>query len=58
MIKFNKWIGDIHRLFIPRGSKSINKRLDYAERTVNFPSEYYNNFINSLTQEDFITYHS
>lgn len=58
MIRFNKWIADINRMFIPRPSKEINKRFDHAERTVNYSDEYFNNFLDTLTQEDFITYPS
>ncbi len=55
-LKYNKWIDSISRLFIPRPSTEENKRFDMAERTVSFPKTYFQNFINTINQEDFITY--
>lgn len=34
------------------------KRMDYAERLSNFPAEFFHEFIDSITQEDLITYPS
>ena len=58
MIKFNSWIKNINRMFIPRPSKEVNKRFDHAERIINYSDEYFNKFLDTLTQEDFITYPS
>ena len=57
-MKYNKWIRKINRLFIPRPTKEVNKRFDMAERTISFPEEYFNRFLDTLVQEDFITYPS
>ena len=57
-MKYNKWLDSVIRLFIPRPNKEENKRFDMAERTVGFPQLYLNNFIDTITQEDFITYPS
>lgn len=57
-ININEWIKNINRLFIPRPTKKVNKRFDMAERTIDFPDKYYNNFLKTLKQEDFITYPS
>lgn len=57
-LKINNWIKNIHRIFIPRPTKEVNKRFDMAERTINFPEDFYNNFLSTLKQEDFISYPS
>jgi histidinol-phosphate aminotransferase len=57
-MKHNKWIDNIHRMFIPRATKQVNKRFDMAERTINFPNYYFNRFKDTINQEDFITYPS
>jgi len=44
-MKYNKWIRKINRLFIPRPTKEVNKRFDMAERTFNFPKEYFSKFM-------------
>tara|TARA_R110000822_G_scaffold275628_1_gene397748 strand:+ start:205 stop:480 length:276 start_codon:yes stop_codon:yes gene_type:complete len=45
-MKYNNHIDSINRLFLPRPSKEANKRFDMAERTFNFPAEYFNKFMN------------
>ena len=57
-MKYNNHIDSINRLFLPRPSKEANKRFDMAERTFNFPAEYFNKFMNTIVQNDFITYPS
>ncbi len=57
-LQINKWIGNIKRLFIPRLTKEVNKRFDMAERTINFPTNFFNNFLSTIQQEDFISYPS
>ena len=49
-LKINKWIKDIHRIFIPRSTKEANKRFDYAERIINFPENYFNRVKNQLNK--------
>lgn len=56
-MKYNKWIDNISRLFIPRPSVIENKRFDMAERISNFEDEFFIRFkMAALNQEDFITY--
>ena len=55
-MKINNWIKNINRIFIPRLTKEVNKRFDMAERTTNFKLTFFKNFVNSITQEDLITY--
>jgi len=57
-LKINNWIKNIKRLFIPRLTKEPNKRFDMAERTINFASKFFNDFLSTLQQEDFISYPS
>ena len=57
-MKYNNHIDSIKRMFIPRLTKEENKRFDMAERTISFPEEYFNRFLDTLVQEDFITYPS
>ena len=40
-MKYNHWIKEIKRMFIPRPSKEENKRFDMAERIFSFPKEYF-----------------
>jgi len=55
-VKYNFWLDDIKRMFIPRKTQQENKRFDMAERTTNFKLTFFKNFMNSITQEDLITY--
>ena len=57
-MKYNHWIDSINRMFIPRLTKEENKRFDMAERTLSFPKEYFDKFMDNIVQEDFITYPS
>ena len=57
-MKYNKWIDNIHRMFVPRPTKQVNKRFDMAERTIDFPKDLFDRFLNTITQEDLITYPS
>lgn len=57
-MKYNKWIKKINRLFLPRPTKEENKRLDMAERIVGFPDNLFQDFLSTVTQEDFIAYPS
>lgn len=57
-MKYNSWIQSIKRMFIPRPTKEENKRFDMAERTFGFPTEYFNKFLDTIVQDDFITYPS
>lgn len=49
---------NIFRKFYHRPTKKESKRLDMAERPINFREDYFNEFLKSLSQEDFICYPS
>lgn len=55
---FNEHIKNIKRVKNYRPTQSQNKRFDMAERSINFEEDFYEKFIQTLTQEDFITYPS
>ena len=57
-MKFNYWVKDIKRLRINRSTTREHKRLDFAERTINFDKQFFKKFISSIKQEDLITYPS
>ena len=57
-MKHNFWIDKIERMFIPRPTKEEHKRFDMAERTFGFPNEFFSEFMDTIVQEDFITYPS
>ena len=57
-MKLNEWVKNISRLRINRPTVKEYKRLDFAERTLNFDKQFFKNFINSIKQEDLITYPS
>ena len=58
MMKINEWIRDVHRMQMPRQKPAANLRCDMAERLIDFDNELFSNFINSIEQEDIITYPS
>ena len=58
MFKHNAHIPLIKRKKYYRKTVKENLRLDMSERVVNFPDKFYNNFLSSLEQEDFICYPS
>ena len=47
-MKFNNWIEDINRIFIPRPTKEVNKRFDMSERTINFSDNFFDKFMGSI----------
>ena len=57
-MKLNDWVKNIKRLRIDRPTVKEFKRLDFAERTINFDKKFFKTFINSIKQEDLITYPS
>ena len=57
-MRINKWIFDVVRMKIARLNKSEVTRLDCAERTTNFSQSFFEDFLDKLNQEDFITYPS
>lgn len=57
-MKYNKHIDLINRMFIPRPTREVNKRFDMSERTINFSNNFFSRFIETITQEDIITYPS
>ena len=57
-MKVNSWVKKISRIRVPRKSAEEKMRCDFAERWINFPEEFFKDFISTLKQEDFITYPS
>ena len=55
-LKYNDNLDNVLRYQIK--SPDIGRRLHMSERTVPFPEEKFQSFIASLSQEDFIQYHS
>ena len=55
-MKLNKWLLDVERRCSYREQIESNKRLDMSERVTSYPDFFWNDFCESLTQEDFITY--
>ena len=53
-MKYNKWIDNISRLFIPRPSVVENKRFDMAERISNFEDEFFIRFKSKLAWKFYI----
>jgi histidinol-phosphate aminotransferase len=57
MIKFKKWLSRVQRIKNQRTNHDTTAlRLDKSERAVHFPLEHFNNFINSIKQEDILSY--
>ena len=56
MIKYNKHIDNILRTRPYRTNINEHYRLDMGERVVNFPDQFFEDFIRDLKQENFITY--
>ena len=57
-MKYNSYIDSIKRIFIPRPTREVNKRFDMSERTINFSDKFFGRFIDTIKQEDIITYPS
>ena len=57
-MKYNSYIDPIKRIFIPRPTREVNKRFDMSERTINFSDKFFGRFIDTIKQEDIITYPS
>ena len=49
---------NIFRKFSNRKTKDPGLRLDMAERAINLPNQYFKDFVESLSQEDFLCYPS
>ncbi len=58
MFKHNSHVSEIERKKYYRKTRKENLRLDMSERVVNFPDKFFNEFLSSLNQEDFICYPS
>tara|TARA_R110001592_G_scaffold188358_4_gene433542 strand:+ start:15261 stop:16355 length:1095 start_codon:yes stop_codon:yes gene_type:complete len=57
-MRLNDYIHDVERMKIARKSKKQFTRLDCAERIFDYNEKLFQDFISTLTQEDFITYPS
>ena len=56
MLKIKKWLFNVDRKYSSIDKSKFNFRLDQSERTSLFNKEFFNKFLNSLEQTDFITY--
>jgi histidinol-phosphate aminotransferase len=57
MIKFKNWLLDVNRINNHRIKQDLTSlRLDKSERAVHFPSKHYQSFIESINQEDILSY--
>ena len=57
MIKFKKWLSSVHRVKNLRINHDIEAlRLDKSERAIHFPTEHFRHFIESIKQEDVLSY--
>ena len=57
-MRINSWIDKIKRIRPYRKNKRENFRFDMAERSTNYEKLFFNKFLETLDQEDFITYPS
>ena len=57
MIKFKKWLPNVNRVKNLRTNHDIEAlRLDKSERAIHFPTEHFRHFIESIKQEDVLSY--
>ncbi len=56
MIKIKNWLIDVNRKYSSIDKSKYDFRLDQSERITPFNKDFFNKFINSLKQTDFITY--
>ena len=56
MIRDKVWLEKVIRAKNPKESRHAKIRLDKSERTINFNDKFFESFLRSLTQEDFIAY--
>lgn len=57
-MRINEHLSEVERYSAVRSTNKPNLRLDMAERVINYPEEYFSDFLKTLSQEDFITYPS
>ena len=56
MIKYKKYLDNVHRVEVDKDKSNYKWRLDQSERLINFPKDFWDEFISSINQSDFITY--
>jgi histidinol-phosphate aminotransferase len=56
MVKYRKHLDDVHRIEVDKDKSNYKWRLDQSERLIDFPKEFWDEFMGSITQNDFITY--
>ncbi len=56
MLKIKKWLLNVDRKYSSIDKSKFDFRLDQSERTSLFNGGFFNKFLNSLNQTDFITY--
>ena len=56
MIKYKKYLDNVNRVEVDKDKSNYKWRLDQSERLINFPKDFWDEFISSINQSDFITY--
>ena len=56
MVKYRKHIDDVYRVEVDKNKSNYKWRLDQSERLIDFPKEFWDDFLGNITQNDFITY--
>ena len=56
MIKYKKYLDDIVRYEVDKDKSQYEWRLDQSERITEFPKKFWDDWIDSIKQTDFITY--
>lgn len=56
MIKYKKYLDDIVRYEVDKDKSQYKWRLDQSERITEFPKKFWDDWIDSIKQTDFITY--
>tara|TARA_B100000287_G_scaffold171381_1_gene161607 strand:+ start:3492 stop:4568 length:1077 start_codon:yes stop_codon:yes gene_type:complete len=56
MVKYREHIDDVHRVEVDKNKSNYEWRLDQSERLIDFPKKFWDDFLGSINQNDFITY--
>ena len=56
MIKYKKYLDDVVRYEVDKDKSQYEWRLDQSERITEFPKKFWDDWIDSIKQTDFITY--
>ena len=56
MIKYREHLDDVYRVEVDKDKSNYTWRLDQSERLIDFPKAFWSDFMDSITQNDFICY--